>query len=394
MNTNTSIHILDFIRHLLSATANASLYGMTHPQVGRLSGQACDSILKALETRQEFSLVVIDDELIIDGQAQDTNLILVRFARMLKSRGIGHIKVLSGISQEEVNALIAGLARQGAKPGEIAASEHLRLGRVEVPPGLDGGDGVSRPGVRIPDLPAQELERFMDIYEAVKHRRKLKVAGINEIVSGFVEAFRQEGQPLLVMAGLRDTDEYTFTHSTNVCVLNLAQAMSLGIEGQLLNDIGVAAMLHDIGKLFIPEEILTKTGCLTDKEFEIMSQHPVKGARYLLETPGVPRLAVSTAFEHHMKLDFSGYPKVPSGWQQNICSQMTMISDFFDALRTRRSYHEPLELREIAGMMLNMMGTALQPVLTRNFLLIMSRLMETGPEADTAITPELRPVMQ
>jgi response regulator RpfG family c-di-GMP phosphodiesterase len=88
----------------------------------------------------------------------------------------------------------------------------------------------------------------------------------------------------------------------------------------------------------------------------------------------VPRLAITTAYEHHLKYNLSGYPKVQAGWQPNLCSQMTMISDFFDALRTRRSYREPMELRQIARMMWDMMGTDLHPVLTRNFLQIISRL--------------------
>ena len=182
---------------------------------------------------------------------------------------------------------------------------------------------------------------------------------------------------MLAMASLRSTDEYTFTHSTNVCILNIAQAMALGIEGQLLHDIGIAAMLHDIGKLFIPEEILTKTDKLTPEEFEIMKQHPALGAKHLLDTPGVPRLAVTTAYEHHLKYNLSGYPQVQAGWQPNLCSQLTMISDFFDALRTRRSYRDPIELRRIARMMWDMMGTDLHPVLTRNFLQILSRLTKS-----------------
>jgi response regulator RpfG family c-di-GMP phosphodiesterase len=88
----------------------------------------------------------------------------------------------------------------------------------------------------------------------------------------------------------------------------------------------------------------------------------------------VPRLAITTAYEHHLKYNLSGYPAVQAGWQPNLCSQLTMISDFFDALRTRRSYREPMELRRIARMMWNMMGTDLHPVLTRNFLKILSRL--------------------
>jgi len=221
-------------------------------------------------------------------------------------------------------------------------------------------------------MPAEEIARLMEIYEAVKYRHKLKITGIFEIVSDFVDAFRQEGRSLLVLAALRETDTYTFTHSTNVCILNLAQAMALGIEGQLLNDIGVAGMLHDIGKLFIPEEILTKSGKLTQQEFELMQTHPARGARYLMESPGVPRLAIVNAFEHHLKYDLSGYPKVPPAWIQNICSQMTTISDFYDALRTKRPYRDALEQEVIRGYMLEILGSHLHPGLTRNFLRIIS----------------------
>ncbi len=375
-------NIQDFIRHLLSATANASLYGMGHPQVSRLASQAFDNICSTLESRPGFTLMLVENELVIDGQPQDLSLFMGRFTHIMKSRGVGTMRVLPGITKTQINSLIAGLARQqNEDSGVMTSSEHLRLGQVEVR--LSEGEnpqagipGFSVQRIKVPDMPREELARFMELYDSIKQQKKLKVNGMMEVVSGFVEVFRQEGKPLLIMAALRDTDEYTFTHSTNVCILNLAQAMALGIEGQLLNDIGVAAMLHDIGKLFIPEEILTKKDKLTPEEFEIMKQHPVKGARHLLETAGVPRLAAITAYEHHLKFNLTGYPKVKGDWPQNLCSHMTMISDFFDALRTRRSYREPVELQKISTMMQDMMGTDLHPALTKNFLNIISGLID------------------
>lgn len=376
-------HLHEFIRHLLSATANAALYGMVHPQVKRLSSQAFESICTTLESRTEITLLVVGNELVIDGHPLDLSLALNRFTQILTSRGIGSIKLLSGISKSEVDALIAGLGRQLIEASQVmASSDHVRLGKLDLRQSGSPGDadliGSNQPGITLPEMPRQELARFMEIYEIVKKKHKLQINGVFDVVSGFIDVFRREGKPLLAMAALRDTDEYTFTHSTNVCVLNLAQAMALGIEGQLLNDIGVAAMLHDIGKLFIPEEILTKKGKLTDEEFDIMKQHPVKGSRHLMETPGVPRLAVIAAYEHHMKFNLRGYPRVSSDWQQNLCSHMTAISDFFDALRTRRSYREPVPLLEITTMMEGMMGNDLHPTLTRNFMRIISGLVESN----------------
>jgi len=395
----TTGFILDFIRQLLSATANASLFGTGHPQVVRLTGRAFDSLLKALGDRQEFSLAIIDNELVIDGQPQEFSLFVDRFVRTLRLRGIGHIRLSQGIARGEVTEFIEALARQGAEAKKVVnSSEHIRLGRIDVATGTENRDGTGTDGlgywglsdgsgdrgttedsrrpvpISLPEIPAAEMARLTEIYEAVRFRHKLKITGIIEIVSDFVETFRQEGSSLLVLAALRETDAYTFTHSTNVCILNLAQAMALGIEGQLLNDIGVAGMLHDIGKLFIPEEILTKKEKLTRQEFELMQTHPVRGARYLLETPGVPRLAIVNAFEHHMKYDHSGYPEVPSGWEQNICSHLTTIADVYDALRTRRPYREPLEHEEIRGIMEEIAGSHLHPGLTKHFLEIVSSI--------------------
>jgi HD-GYP domain-containing protein (c-di-GMP phosphodiesterase class II) len=371
--------VQDFIRHLLSATANASLYTSSHPQVARLTDAAFSSISLVLAEMPEITIVVIEGELVINRLPQEFSLFLDRFAGILKSRGISHMQIISGLCRDEIGALVNGLAHsEGA-----SSSEHVILGHVDLGLGSDSGTGsgsgseAARTVLSMPDMPQAELERFTEIYEAAKNHKKLKITGMFDIVSGFINAFRQEGDSMLAVASLRDTDEYTFTHSTNVCILNIAQAMALGIEGQLLHDIGIAAMLHDIGKLFIPEEILTKRDKLTPAEFLIMKQHPSLGAKHLLDTPGVPRLAITTAYEHHLKYNLSGYPKVQAGWQPNLCSQMTMISDFFDALRTRRSYREPMELRQIARMMWDMMGTDLHPVLTRNFLQIISRLSKS-----------------
>jgi HD-GYP domain-containing protein (c-di-GMP phosphodiesterase class II) len=383
MNADISI-IQEFIRHLLSATANASLYSSKHPQVSKLVESAYTNICQVLEQIPEISIVTIEGELVINSQPQDFSLFLNRFADIMKTGGISHLKIVAGLSREEISALVSGLAKAASSDSSsIISSDHVTVGHVTVHLGNgSGGEANMEKGdelnhIAIADMPTEELDQFMEIYQAIQNNKKIKINGMFSIVTSFIDAFRQEGDAMLALAALREADEYTFTHSTNVCILNIAQASSLGIEGQLLRDIGVAAMLHDIGKLFVPEEIITKTDKLTKEEFEIMRQHPMLGAKHLLDTPGVPRLAVTTAYEHHLKYNLSGYPKVQTGWQPNLCSQMTMISDFFDALRTRRSYREPLKLRAIARMMWSMMGKELHPVLTRNFLHILSRLIKS-----------------
>ena len=375
--------IQESIRSLLSATANAALYSMGHPQVARLAESAYKGISVALGVSRQISLTVIENELIINGEPPSSfSLFLNRFADVLQSRGIGHVKFIEGMSREEIIALIAGLAGQEGSKETLSSSEHIRFGHVELREGgggeyyaASGGGGAQRQ-IPLIEIPAEELARFKEIYEVLIKRQKMKVAGIADIVSGFIAALRQEGESSMVAITMRTDEKYAFTHSANVCILNLAQAMSLGIEGQMLHDIGIASMLHDIGKLLLPEEILIKNDRLTPQEMEIMKEHPVLGARHLLEVPGVPRLAVVTAYEHHMKYDLSGYPEAPEGWRLNLCSQITMISDFFDAMRTTRPYRNQVDLRTIASRMLDMSGSDFHPMLARNFLNMLKRMVD------------------
>jgi HD-GYP domain-containing protein (c-di-GMP phosphodiesterase class II) len=376
--------IHEFIRHLLSAVAGAALYTVNHPQVERLADAAHASLARALSERSALALLEVDGELVLDGEPQPFSLVFDRFVLILRDRGIGHLRFLAGVPRNEVDQLIALLSRQ-SEASEACSTEHIRLGRVTMSGQDDDvgsiGDGsaVSGPGggtaaVSLKDIPALELSRLAEIYESIKRKERLKPSGIATTVAELVEAFHREGESLLVLAALREKDEYTFTHAANVCILTLAQAMGLGIQGQLLNDIGIAALLHDVGKMLIPEDILLKTEKLTDKEFDQMKRHPVLGGRYLMETPGVPRLAAITAFEHHMRYDQSGYPAVSEGWQQTLASQMTAIADCFDAMRTRRPYQEPHQPKVIATALLQGSGTEFNPLLVKNMLQLLSRM--------------------
>lgn len=367
--------IHEFIRHLLSAVAGAGLYTIQHPQVNRLAAAAHGSLTRALAERPDIALLEVDGELVIDAEPQPFSLVLDRFVQVLREHGIGHLRFMAGVPRSEVDQLIAGMARQSADE-QVSSSEHIRVGQVELPDqGAEAGSlGATGLGVELKDLPAAELARMQEVYEAIKRNERLKPSGVATVVADLVEAFQREGAPLLLLAALREKDEYTFTHAANVCILTIAQARSLGISGQALHDIGIAAMLHDIGKMFIPDEILCKPDRLTSDEFEQMKKHPLLGARYLMESPGVPRLAAIVAFEHHLRFDRSGYPTVSAGWQQHVASQMTAIADCFDAMRTRRTYQPPRDLKDIASALVKGSGTEFNPLLVRNMLLLLSSL--------------------
>jgi len=365
-------HLQKFIRLITTAAANVSLYHPEHRQVLRLNKQAMNELHLLFNVYSDITLKVIDEQLVFTNKPVTGNLAVKRLLDSLDRNGISHLQIEPGVYAEELLGLINLLSKSPDKQLEIKSSENIHFGQVEIR--YKNRNTTQLAGLNLAEIAESEADHFMEMYQTARNKKKLELAGINDIVNGFVDAFNTQSDAFMAIAPLRSMDEYTYTHSTNICMLNLAQAKVLGIEGQLLNDIGIAAMLHVVGKMFISPDILSKSNNLTEEEWQIMQQHPRLGAEYLLNTPGVPRLAVVTAFEHHMRYDNSGYPTTTHPWKQHICSHMTAISDTYDAMRTHRAYEESLEIDQIISIMLNLAGNKLHPQLTYSFLQILSNL--------------------
>lgn len=366
LNSKEQLHKL---LHLLStAAANAALYNLQHLRVLRLNKQAMTQVQALFAMTDEISLKVIDDLLVYNNYPLPETPPIRRFIDALKRHRINFLRITPGIYNEELLGLINILSKSPDRPAAVNSSEHLHFGQLEVrrrAPSREWG---------LPEIATREADHLLEIYDAVRADEPLDLSMIHHIVDGFIASFHHQKDAFMALAPLRAMDEYTYTHSTNICILNIAQAQSLGIEDKMLTDIGLAAMLHDVGKMFIPHDILAKAGQLSEDEWHIMQQHPILGADYLLKTPGVPRLAVVTAYEHHMRYDGNGYPRCHQPWTQHLCSHMTAISDAYDAMRTHRTYDAPMDLEQITAIMLNLAGTKLHPQLTRNFIDILNRL--------------------
>jgi HD-GYP domain-containing protein (c-di-GMP phosphodiesterase class II) len=370
LNSKDRLHKL---LHLLStAAANAALYNLQHLQVLRLNKQAMEQVQALFATAGEISLKIIDNLLVYNNHPVPETPPIRRFIDALKRHSINFLRITPGIYNEELLELINILSKGSDRPAAVSSSEHLHFGQLEVrrrSPSHDWG---------LEKIAAREADHLLEIYDAVRAGESLDLTTMHHIVDGFIASFHQQKNAFMALAPLRAMDEYTYTHSTNICILNIAQAQSLGIEGKMLTDIGLAAMLHDVGKMFIPHDILAKAGQLSEDEWDIMQQHPVLGADYLLKTPGIPHLAVVIAYEHHMRYDGNGYPRCHQPWTLHLGSHMTAISDTYDAMRTHRTYDAPMDLEQITDIMLNLAGTKLHPQLTRNFIDILHRLELSG----------------
>jgi HD-GYP domain-containing protein (c-di-GMP phosphodiesterase class II) len=162
------------------------------------------------------------------------------------------------------------------------------------------------------------------------------------VVQGIVDQVLNEETSLIGATTIRDYDEYTFTHSVNVCIFSIALGRRLGMTKIQLYELGLAALMHDIGKSRVPIDLLQKTGELTDEEWKWMAAHPWLGVLVLFQfrrqQEELSYRAMTVCQEHHMKIDLTGYPKAIRPRQVSLLSKIVSIADGYDAATSRRVY--------------------------------------------------------
>ena len=186
-----------------------------------------------------------------------------------------------------------------------------------------------------------------EVVTGVRLGRATSVKKVKRAVQMIVDQVLNNETSLVGLTTLRDYDEYTFTHSVNVCIFAVALGKKLGFSKVQLYDLGMTALMHDIGKARIPLDVLNKTSGLDDAEWRIMQAHPWFGALTLFNLRGydeIPYRSILVAHEHHMKTDLTGYPKPVRPRALGLFSRIVAVADGFDAATTRRSYQTvPIE---------------------------------------------------
>jgi HD-GYP domain-containing protein (c-di-GMP phosphodiesterase class II) len=188
---------------------------------------------------------------------------------------------------------------------------------------------------------AQGVAVTKDVISSVRMGRTARLKRVKRAVQLIVDQVLNNETSMVGLTAIRDYDEYTFTHSMNVCIISVALGRKLGFSKVQICDLGMAALLHDVGKARVPAEILNKAGKLDEKEWQAIQEHPWAGALTLFGMRAyeeIPYRSILVAHEHHMKIDLTGYPKVVRPRSLGIFSRIVAVADAFDAATTRRVY--------------------------------------------------------
>jgi HD-GYP domain-containing protein (c-di-GMP phosphodiesterase class II) len=187
------------------------------------------------------------------------------------------------------------------------------------------------------------LEAFNSIktvMSTVREGKNLDVNTVKHTVNDIVQKVINNESVFMQLIGIRDIDSYTFLHSVDVCIYSVITGKNLGFSQNELTELGIGAVLHDIGKCKIPLEILLKPGRLTEEEFHIMKLHSIYGHEIISNTSGLSKRIANIACQHHEKWDGTGYPLGISNFQIDKFSRIVIAADIYDALTADRVYRK------------------------------------------------------
>jgi HD-GYP domain-containing protein (c-di-GMP phosphodiesterase class II) len=356
---------------------NVVLYPASHPYLLSLAEKMMGTIDGLLVGRKEVAFYFVNGELFFETHAvpidESTAILMEQFT----SRDIGGIVFKPGITTGELINLAILMSKEPAKlaaeGGIIEAASRENISHIDFHRGLmlvdKKIDKTKEEAKRANELFLDAIETMKEIAQDVHLNKAISVRRMNMVVQAMVDNAHDNRDALMGLTNCKMSDEHTFAHLVNTSILAISLATFLSFEKTRISALGVAAMLHDIGKIRIPSEIINKPNHLTDEEWETVERHPIEGALIISDIPGVTKMAIVTAFEHHQHSGVHGYPQIDGPFQQHLFSQIVSLADAYEVLTATRVYYNVQMLpQQVIRILAKKRGSDFNAVLVKAFI--------------------------
>ncbi len=375
--------VTEFLLGIARALSVLSLYPEGHASRERVIDETYEKLLRTLDGSDGASFAFLGSEVVYQGQPV-RELRDWEWATRLPAAGVQRLEisrtVTRGELEEFLEVVLAGLG-QLPRSTETVRSERgggIRWGAI----GLRDREAVPADvaSATIALSLVEEADTVEWIHGEITRGQSLPLAEAEAVVRSLAVAMHGDRRVLVPLTRLREFDEYTSTHSLNVSVLAMALAEWLGLGDRDVTAFGVAGLLHDLGKVRVPKDILIKRGKLTPQERDVMRRHPADGARIILTSEPDLDLAAVVAYEHHVMLNGGGYPRFTYPRACHLASRLVHVCDVYDALRTDRPYRDAWPQSRILEYLDARAGAEFDPELAQAF----TRMIGEWEPADVA----------
>lgn len=337
-------HAVEFLNALAQALSALSLYPEGHASRERALDSTYEKLDDLISKDRHPSFSFLADEVVY----RNTPLKDMRsweWSERLANIGIQRLEFDETVTRDELEALmdeiLLRLGPQGIDTAQVRQTRSTGIKWGEI--GIRGEADADREEIATATLAltlGEEADTIRWLHEEVTTGGELPLFEAEAVVRGLSVAMHGDRQMILPLLKLRDFDEYTTTHSLNVSVLTMGLAEFLGLGAQDVRAFGVAGLLHDLGKVKIPLDVLNKSGKLNEQERMLMNDHPVEGARIIITSEPDLDMAAVVAYEHHVMLNGGGYPSFAHRRDCHKASKLVHVCDVYDALRTNRPYRD------------------------------------------------------
>lgn len=340
-----------------------TLYKEGHPARERALDTAHEAILLLQEESPTPTFTFLGQEIVLDGRPLSA-LKRWGWGSRLAEVGIQRLEFKGPVDREDLEVFLEDVFKRLS--GEVIESAEVRQSRpTNIMYGIVGvrGHGTRlqgeerQAGGEVAYTLREEVDAVDWIHGELKDRGNLHLLEAEAIVRSLSVAMHGDQQFLIPLLRIKRFDQYTTTHAMNVSILAMALSEFIGLGPKEVKTFGIAGLLHDLGKVTIPADILNKPGKLTDQERLVMNGHTIAGARIIIETEEHLDLASVVAYEHHIRIDGGGYPSLTFPRACHQASNLVHVCDVFDALRTDRPYREAWETERVLGLLEEGAGT-------------------------------------
>lgn len=366
---------VDFLLAFAQALSALTLYPRGHRSVERALDILQGRVIDLYQTDEQPLFSFLGDE-VIYGNVPLREMRDWEWSARLADVGVQRLQLDRGISRDELEGFLDEiLARPTLFAIDTSEARQLRPRAIRFGSvGISGEEPAAEeeiPTATMSFTLREEADAVRFIHDDLHAGRALPLHEADAVVRGLTVAMHGGQQIMLPLVQLRSFDEYTTTHSLNVSVLAMGLTEWLGLGAGDVRALGMAGLLHDLGKVKIPREILNKTGRLTPDERAIMDSHHAEGARTIISTERHLDLAAVVAYEHHIMLNGGGYPAFRYGRDCHYASKLVHLCDVYDALRTRRPYREAWPWEQVLGYIAERAGVEFDPTIARQFVQMM-----------------------
>ncbi|MBI3399623.1 MAG: HD domain-containing protein [Deltaproteobacteria bacterium] len=350
------------LKSINSAIRGKKLYPAGHPAIAAPMTKSYQTLSELLRARNKIFIGMAKDVLVFEeNPIMDGDKNLGEFIHRLKQKEIEGIIFEKGLLQKEffsfIDILLIDDMLKGRELQQMLASKNILHISIK---SLQTGRNI--------------LETYQDAVAAVRETMNQVRMGkvpktwdmLTKVVSGMTELVLSDKNAMIGLTMIKNYDGYLFNHSVNVSILSIAIAQSMNHQKADLHTIGIAGLLHDVGKTGVTEDIIKKPGILSSSEWDTVKEHPVLGSKIIERMEGMTALISRLVYEHHMRYDRSGYPHTEL--PLHPLSMIITTADAYDALTTLRVYQKPYHPVEAIKIMNNLSGKHFEPNTLKSFV--------------------------